>query len=126
MQRERYPFEVKRTRLQSYPTLVSNPRAYDRDVWSLPLVKTYMSQFVFRRKVENYELVTLFANTYSVGCTHARRQVEIRIDPDTTEWIVTDEQGSLLRRLPAKELDDTLIHQLQLAKQRKPDDVSSL
>jgi hypothetical protein len=85
-------------------------------------VKTYLSQVVFRRKVEKDGQVTLFAKTYCVGRASARLQVEFRFDADTTEWVVTDEQGNLLRRLPAQERDETLIHQLQLAKRRKPHD----
>lgn len=123
-QRARYPVQGKLSRLQSHPTLLRNERAYDPAVWSMLRVKTYLSQFVFRRKVEKYGQVTLFANTYSVGRAHARLQVEFRLDPETTVWVVTDEQGNPLRCLPAQELDETLIHQLQLAKRRKPNDVA--
>lgn len=124
-QRARYPVQGTMSRLQSHPTLLSNTRAYDPQLWSMQRVKTYLSQFVFRRKVEKYGQLTLFANTYSVGRAQARLPVECRLDPDTSEWVVTDEQGNLLRRLPAQELDETRIHQLQLAKRRKPN-VASL
>lgn len=125
-QRERYPVQGTLSRLQSHPTLLSNLRPYAPELWSMLRVKTYLSQFVFRRKVEKYGQVTLFANTYSVGRAHARLQVEFRLDPQTNEWVVTDEQGNPLRRLPAQELDETIIHQLQLAKRRKPNDASLL
>lgn len=121
-QRQRYPVENQRSRLQSHPSLLSNERAYDLAAWSMQRVKTYLSTFVFRRKVETYGQVTLFANTYSVGRAHARLQVELRLDPHTDSWLVTDEHGNALRRLPAQELEESLIHQLQLAKRRKPHD----
>ena len=123
-QRERYPACGTQPRLQAFPSLLTNERCYDParevDWWTLTRVKTYLSHFVFRRKVEHSGQVTLFANTYSIGRAHRRRSVEIRLDPQTEEWLVADEQGNLLRRLPCQELDYTLISQLQLAKRRKP------
>ncbi len=98
----------------------TNERCYDParevDVWTLTRVKTYLSHFVFRRKLAHSGQVTLFANTYSLGLAHSRRSVEIRFDSQTEEWLVADEQDNLLRRLPCQELDYTLISQLQLAK----------
>lgn len=122
-QRERYPACGRQTRIQAFPALLANARLYhparEADLWSMARVKTYLSQFVFRRKVEKFGQVTLFANTYSLGRAHSRMPVEIRLDPQTDEWLVADEQGTLLRRLPCQELDYLLISQLQLAKRRK-------
>lgn len=123
IQRERYPACGTQTRFQAYPALLTNDRRYDpaceTQTWSIARVKTYLSQFVFRRKVEKYGQITLFTNTYSVGRAHSRIQVEVRLDPLTDQWLVTDEQGILLRRLPCRELDYVLISQLQLAKRCK-------
>ncbi|MBK8023446.1 MAG: hypothetical protein IPK19_18950 [Chloroflexi bacterium] len=122
-QRERYPAVGRQPRSHAYRALFTNPHRYDpnheEDAWSMTRVKTYLSQFVFRRKVEKFGQITLFANTYTVGRAHSRLQVEIRLDPQSDEWLVADEQGNLLRRLPCQELDYDLIRQLQLAKRRK-------
>jgi hypothetical protein len=122
-QRERYPACGTQTRLQAFPTLLTNQRrydpAYETDLWAMTRLKTYLSQFVFRRRVEKYGQITLFANTYSIGRSHSRIQVEIRLDTQTDEWLVADQQGNRLASLPCKELDYRLISQLQLAKRRK-------
>lgn len=123
-QRERYPAYAGVTRVQAFPALLTNARRYDPLAesahWSIERVKMYLSQFVFRRKVEQYGQVTLFATTYSVGRAYGRYDVELRLDPQTDEWVVTDTHGTLLRRLPCQELAYARISQLQLAKRRKP------
>jgi hypothetical protein len=103
--------------------LFANARPYkaaaELQLWSMQRVKAYLSQFVFRRKVEKFGQFTLFANTYSLGRPYARARVEIRLDPHSEEWLVSDEQGTVLRRLKSRELDYALISYLQLAKRRK-------
>jgi hypothetical protein len=83
-------------------------------------VAMYLSQFIFRRKVEAAGQVTLFSNTYSVGRAYSRLEVEVQLDLARYEWVFRDKNGKELRRLPNRELDQTKICQLQLGKRRKP------
>jgi hypothetical protein len=122
-QRERYPAVRHQSRAQAFPALFTNVRGYTLEaeaaLWSLERVRTYLSQFSFRRKVEQCGQVTLFASTYSVGRAHRRTFVEFRLDAVTGEWQVRDEYGREVRRCPSRELDYTRISQLQLGKRRK-------
>lgn len=122
-QRERYRFSTTHTRLEAYPLLQTNRRAYDPDqdsrLWSMDRVRHYLAGFRFQRKVEKNGQVTLFANTYSAGRAYARQYIDIYLDDLSDHWVLVDETGQDIRRHPAKELTYEQISQLQLAKRRK-------
>lgn len=122
-QRSRYPFAKGQTRLAAFPALLTNPRTYDprteADSWSMQPVIAYLAQFHFQRKVEKFGQITLFANTYSIGRAFSRQSVDLALDPLSRAWVVSDDYGREIRRLPARELTYALISQLQLAKRRK-------
>jgi hypothetical protein len=123
-QRERYPALAGHSRAQAFPNLFTNTRRYkasEEDTeWEMERVAIYLSQFIFRRKVEAAGQVTLFSNTYSVGRAYSRLEVEVHLDLERYEWVFRDDNGKELRRLPSRELDQTKICQLQLGKRRKP------
>lgn len=123
-QRERYHAVNGQPRVEAFPDLLTNPRPYALDMeatlWQMERVKGYLSQFVFRRKVEPNGRVTLFANSYTVGRAYSRSHVTLQLNAESGEWVVQDEHGQELRRLPAHELDEQCIQQLQLGKRRKP------
>jgi transposase InsO family protein len=123
-QRERYHLPGEPTRLQAYPQLSSNPRRYDpsmdADHWQPQRVCDYLAHFVFQRKVEANGRITLFANPYAVGKQYARQMVEVTLDPQTRQWLVSDEYHRPLRHHPARELAYDQISQLHLAKRRRP------
>lgn len=122
-QRERYRVDTGQTRIQKYPDLYANPRAYepqaDSQIWSWHRIRHYLSGFSFQRKVEKNGRITLFANTYYLSRDYARRYVEVHFDDLTEHWVICDEFGEELRRHPAKELSYELICQLRLAKRRR-------
>lgn len=123
-QRERYRWPGELTRAQTFPALYHNPRTYtpktDARQWQSERVQAYLAQFVFQRKVEVNGRITLFANSYSVGRAYVRQRVEVRLDPDRLEWVISDDYQHPIRRHPAKELSYAQISQLQLAKRRRP------
>ena len=124
-QRARYPACGEQTRCQAFPDLFTNPRSYTPDqdaaLWQPRRVLDYLAQFHFQRKVEKLGQITLFANTYAVGRAYSRQTVEVQLDPDSAAWIIRDEAGHDIRRLPNQELSYQAISQLQLGKRRKPD-----
>lgn len=122
-QRNRYPAVDKQPRSQAFPALFSNPDAYaverEAELWRMERVRSYLSQFRFRRKVEKLGQATLFANAYSVGRAYSRTYVEFQLDVTSEQWVIHDELGVEVRRLPSRELDYRKISQLQLGKRRK-------
>jgi hypothetical protein len=122
-QRNRYPAVAKQPRSQAFPALFTNPAAYsvegEAEGWRMERVRTYLSQFRFRRKVEKLGQATLFANAYAVGRAASRTYVEFQLDGASEQWVIRDEVGVELRRLPSRELDYDKISQLQLGKRRK-------
>jgi len=124
-QRERYRAPNGYSRSQAYPALYTNPRGYapqqERAEWDLGRVTAYLSQFHFRRKVEKYGQMTLFANTYGIGRAYSRQMVEIQLDAATGEWVIRDDDGQEIQRHPNRELTYDQISHLRLAKRRKHD-----
>ena len=122
-QRERYRSPKGYSRAQAFPDLFTNPRTYtpqqDLQQWSSDRVATYLSNFIFHRKVEINGRITLFANGYFLGKRYIRQVIQVRFDPLTYEWIFTDEQSRFICRHATKELTYAQISQLQLAKRRR-------
>jgi hypothetical protein len=122
-QRERYRSPHHLTRADMYPQLYTNPRTYRRQAdgqcWDVCKVAGYLSRYTFERKVERYGQITLFANRYAVGRSHARQVVSIALDAHTLEWVFIDERGVEIIRRASQELDYDIISNLRLGKRQK-------
>jgi len=122
-QREGYPNPAGLTRLQAYPKLKTQRRAYRSEQeaaqWSLQRVDEWLSQQVYERRVEVNGRITLFSSTYSVGRPYARQTVFVQFDSQTREWCIHHEKGGILTRHPTKEINPEMICNSTLAKRRR-------
>jgi hypothetical protein len=101
--------------LEAHPALLKPRRPY-RPEWEpilfdLQRVFDYLATFTFGRKVNRNGQVTLKGLHYTVGLTHAGKDIQVRFDPATREWIFLepDAQKQLqeLRRQPLVGIDFT-------------------
>lgn len=119
-QRERYRSPHHLTRAESYPQLYTNGRLYrcqwDEAYWDMTRVAHYLSRYTFERKVEKNGRITLFTHTYSVGRAYARQIISITLDVHSLEWVFIDQQAVEIQRHSSRELDYTIISNLQLGK----------
>lgn len=92
--------------LQAHPALLT-PRRYHRPEWEpilfdIQRVFEYLATFTFDRKVNRNGQVTLKGLHYTVGLAHAGKDIQVRFDPATQEWIFlemdTQEHLQELRR----------------------------
>ena len=108
MQQERYPAIHGLSRLQAFPDLLHNPRAYrpelEDQLWSWERVALWLSQRVWRRRVDKVGRISWFSSAYSVGRAHAGQDVLIRFDPAQHHWIIETEAGKCLKRYPNLEI----------------------
>lgn len=102
-----------------YPEALNARRAYhaDRELqyFSLPRVYDYLASQTWWRRVSQVGQFSLGAQVYSVGSAHARQQVCITFDAQTTEFVVSDDQQQPLTRLAPKGLTIAAITGLENA-----------
>lgn len=99
--------------LQAHPELLHPRRPYQPEqeavLFDLQRVYHYLAGFTFERKVNRNGQVTLKGHHYTVGLTHKEKQILVRLDEQTQEWMFLerDEQGQEheLNRRPLFGLD---------------------
>ena len=103
--------------LEAHPALLKPRRPY-RPAWEpilfdLQRVFDYLATFTFERKVNRNGQVTLKGLHYTVGLSHAGKDIQVRFDPAMQEWIFLepDSQGQPqeLRRQPLVGIDVTIL-----------------
>jgi len=123
LQRARYPLADKQPRLQRYPELLTNSRAYaphlDRARWSLQRVYDYLATFRFQRRVAVNGRVALLNRDYSMGRASAGRTVAIQMDPVAHQWVVYDDYGRVLKQFQPKDLTYSTFFNMTLAQRRR-------
>jgi hypothetical protein len=85
--------------LQAHPELLHARRPYhpqqEAILFDMQRVYHYLAGFTFERKVNRNGQVTLKGHHYTVGLAHKEKQIYVRLDEQTQEWIFLerDEQG---------------------------------
>lgn len=122
-QRERYPYHQGRSRLQTHPELMHQPRPYlstqDAQMWSLQKVLDYLASFRFQRKVEVNGRITLLNREYFLGRAFKRQTVAVQMDAQTQQWVIYDEYGQEIARHDPKDLTYETIFDMTLAYRRR-------
>lgn len=103
--------------LKTHPALLTPRRIY-RPEWETVLfdmqrVFDYLATFIFERKVNRNGQVTLKGLHYTVGLSHAGKDIQVRLDPRSQEWLFLemDAQGAPreIRRQPLVGIDFTTL-----------------
>ena len=100
--------------LDHQPPLVAFPTAriprrryrpeYEATLFDLTRVHAYLSHCRWFRRVHPGGTISLGGYSYSVGMAWLRQQVEITFDPVGLQFVIHDAAGTLIKRLPPKEL----------------------
>lgn len=99
--------------LQAHPELLRPRRPYRTELeailFDMRRVYHYLAGFTFERKVNRNGQVTLKGHHYTVGLTHKEKQVFVRLDEQTQEWMFLErdeqDQECELNRRPLFGLD---------------------
>jgi hypothetical protein len=120
MQRERYPALQGLSRLQACPDLLHNPRPYrpelEGQLWSWERVVIWLSQRVWRRRVDKVGRISWFSAAYSVGRAYAGQDVLLHFDPAQQDWVIESEAGKGLKRYPNLDITPERIFAFALSK----------
>jgi hypothetical protein len=103
--------------LQAHPFLLAPHRRYqpewERVLFDMQRVFDFLATFTFDRKVNRNGQVTLKNLHYTVGLAHAGKDIQVRLDALTQEWLFLerDSQGQHheLRRQPLVGIDFTTL-----------------
>ena len=103
--------------LQAHPALLKPRRPYlpewETVLFDLQRVFDYLATFTFDRKVNRNGQVTLKGLHYTVGLAHAGKDIQVRFDASTQEWIFLEldsqEQPHEIRRQPLQGIDFTIL-----------------
>lgn len=122
VQRERYPAVAGRPRSEAYPGLSHSGRPYRQGdegrAWDLARVDRFLSGLTLYRRANARGAIWLYGEGRVLGRAHRGKEVRARLDAPAREWVVTDLQGSELKRLPAAELSRERIMALRVGKRR--------
>jgi transposase len=108
--------------LQAHPALLIPLRSFQPE-WEVVLfdmqrVYDFLAAFTFDRKVNRNGQVTLKGIHYTVGLTHKEKQIQVRFDPSSQEWIFLETaargQPLELRRQPLVGIDFTTLTGLHM------------
>jgi hypothetical protein len=123
LQRERYPFDGKQSRVEAHPDLRRPKRRYkrtkERSTWNWDLVNEHLKHYAVLRKVDNKGSVSIYNRQRYVGIVYAGQRVVVNYDAVQHEWEFYNGRGQLLRRQPAPELSAKQIYELNVLRHGK-------
>lgn len=118
IQRAEYPSLGGQARLAVFPQLLQPRRPYTRTWeeahWDLGRAQAYLAGHTAVRRANQQGQVSVYDHRYSVGARHRGKVVWVYYDPGAEEWVFTEAQGPVLRRLKAVEITRQHITALQV------------
>jgi hypothetical protein len=118
VQRERYPSVAGMSRAEAYPALRHSGRPYlPRDEgrgWDLSRVDRFLADLTLHRRANARGVISIYGEARNLGRPHRGKEVRVRFDSGSRQWVVTDLQGEELKRLAALELSRKQILDLKV------------
>ena len=122
IQREKSPSIAGRPRIEAFPGLcrIERPdRADEEDrCWELSHVDRFLGEVVLYRRAHARGAIGLYGWGRGLGRIHRGKEICMRFDTSSCYWIISDDQGQELKRLPAEELSRERIIALEVGRQR--------
>ncbi|MBE9063248.1 hypothetical protein [cf. Phormidesmis sp. LEGE 11477] len=121
LQRERYPYRDKQTRLAYYPSLKHSGRSYSSspEQWMLERVDQVLSQGVWLRRTDSDGKISIYGRNYSVGRAYPNQAVCLRFEATSRHWQAFDAKGHCLRSMPSRELSKERVFTLNVTRRKK-------
>ncbi len=117
VQREEYPHELGRPRLQVYPGLAHSGQRYsvpwEARHWSWTRVREHLGSYVVQRRVDGSGKIGLYAGKLYVGQIHARSWVAVQFDAAAGHWVVSGVTGAEVCRRPLDQFGPDPVRNLE-------------
>lgn len=122
IQRSRYPYKEKKSRLEWYPGLKHSGRIYDRDSeqesWRWQHVLDHLSGYCVPRKVDQKGQISIYNRNHYVGVAYRQQQVWLMFNGEKCQWVISDEQNHIVKEVNAEELQAERILALEVTHRR--------
>ena len=104
----------RRTRLQAYPSLVSNNRLYSPDYFCVEKAYKRLEGWTMVRKVSSHGQISLYGVQHHIGKQHKGAYVSIKLHSQSLQWIVYDGNNNLIAQCQASNLSADNIKNLSV------------
>ena len=106
IQREHYKTRVwnKKTRLEVFPELKTNPQKYDPEQVNLQLLFEFLATGQWARKVSSAGCVRIFGKQKYAGEKYQGQIIYITFDPLAKRWRLQDHNGTEFKAIPETNL----------------------
>jgi hypothetical protein len=122
IQREEYPSLGGRSRLAAHPGLANTGRPYtaqwEETEWDFEAAAAHLAGYAARRLVSRSGKISVYNKNYHVGIIHSGKSVYLTFDPETMEWVVSDDEGRQLSRKRSAEISRENILALRVTHRR--------
>lgn len=123
IQREEYPSVGGQSRLEAYPGLAHSGRPYTREWeethWDFDAAAAHLAGYAVRRLVSRTGTISVYNKNYHVGIIHSGKFIYLGFDPQTSEWVVSDDEGRQLSRKRSGEISRENILALRVTHRRR-------
>jgi len=98
IQREKFSVSrlQNRTRLEAYPTLLTNSRSYDDEFFDTTKAYQRLADCSFVRKVSSKGQISLYGHKYALPKKHKATFVHVKFDPKLIQWKILDEHNKFI------------------------------
>jgi hypothetical protein len=122
VQREEYPAIRGRTRIEVFPQLRRPRRVYRRaqeeTLWDLSRVDAFLARGCWKRQADRNGKISIYGHCRVVGRAWAQQEVVVRFDAPSRCWVVSNQDGVVVKELPATELTRERIVALAVSRRR--------
>jgi len=114
IQREVYKVSrlQNRTRKDVFPQLYNNPRTFDSNDFDVQKAYQRLEGWTFVRQTSSIGQFTLYRQVYYLGKAYAKQHIAAKFNATAIEWQIFDAQGSLIKAVKAKKMDEMNIRNL--------------
>ena|GEM_PF-1449957 len=122
IQREEYPAIRGRTRWEVFPQLRTPRhgyrRAHEKAMWDLSRVDAFLARGCWRRHADRNGTISIYGHCRAVGRAWAQQELVVRFDASSRCWLVSNQEGEMVKQLPATELTRKRIIALAVSRRR--------
>jgi hypothetical protein len=122
MQRQFYPYNEKKSRMETYPGLRQSERPYDaaweEENWQWQRVADHLSGYCLKRCVDRKGQISIYNRNYYVKTPCGPQEVWVTFNSEACHWVVSNEMGVILKEIDAPEVRPERIKALQVTKRR--------
>lgn len=122
LQRERYTYRQKKSRLECHPDLRHSGRPYspgwEQHNWNGQRMATRLSDYCVERRVDQKGQISIYNRNRYVGVPHRNTSVWVMFDAEAGQWVIANAHYQILKQIPAEEVRSQRVRALEVTYRR--------